>query len=190
MKFGINIFMYANKTKFLIVFIICGLCLVLSCNQDLNSALQSVNENSKIQNERTDRVEVIQKINNELETNRMLWEKQKISSYNFIASIIEEGGSSIGEVLIKVRDEECISIESNIKDRYDTVISGNIDKYKEFSSVKSMFITIQSNIDKGVLTKVEFNRKFGYPEKIFLNPYPKSNYYFAFTVKKLEIVNN
>lgn len=130
-------------------------------------------------------------VNDELEKNRALWTAQKITDYNFLANIMEEGGGSIlGEVLIKVRQGKSFSIESNIKNANGGVIKGEIEKYKDFDTFDKMFDLIQNRLDSGENAVVTYNKSFGYPETIILNPFPNTTYYFAVNVKKFERVKN
>jgi hypothetical protein len=123
--------------------------------------------------------------NEELEKNVQLWQQSKIANYNFVVFRITMGTWGWQPSLIKVRDGQVIS-----KDPIGEVgPMTHVDGHEEFETVEKMFATVQEAFNKGYGVNVSYNREFGYPEEIRINPRPYSTDQTIITsIKDFEII--
>ena len=136
----------------------------------------------KVEEERINNIKITDP---ELERNRSMWLEKNIVNYNITVSAYQ-GGNVIpaDSVLIEIRDGKGTLIEPTPK-----VDKVRLEVYKVFDTVEKMFDAIQQGFEEEAIVEVKYNKKFGYPEEMYVNYYQKgSDQYKRIKIKKFEIV--
>ncbi len=105
----------------------------------------------------------------ELESNRRLWQENKMTDYNFV--IAKYAGGNTNEwnrspVLIKVRKDEKISIE--VESKSDSSIMAGADGFEDFDTIGKLFDYIKQKLNDKNIIDVEYDKKLGYPKNVFM----------------------
>ena len=123
--------------------------------------------------------------NDELEKNIRLWKESKITNYNFVIGKIDMGTWGWMPSLIKVRNNQAISKEPIGEPGPMT----RIDGYTDFETVEKAFNTIQEAYDKEYRVEVLYNKEFGYPKNIIIDPRTAlTDTVFTTEINKFEII--
>ena len=121
---------------------------------------------------------------NELERNRKLWLERKVISYDFECEQIAPGVQGWAPVAVKVREGKVISISKIPKDS-----PAKIDGYENVETIEKMFDFIKQELDKKRIINADYNKEFGYPERLGIVYSFNIDSSKAFNIKKFEIKN-
>jgi hypothetical protein len=96
----------------------------------------------------------------ELERNRLLWQENKITNYNFVCGQYAGGFENPAEpAIIKVREGKAISIEAVAKSN-----APKLNGYENFDTIDKLFEYARQQLENGKILNVKYNKKLGYPE--------------------------
>jgi hypothetical protein len=101
----------------------------------------------------------------ELERNKQLWQESNVADYDFVIIRYQGGMYVWAPVLVQVRGRKAISMKPTKK--VEELVK--VD-YGDFDTIDKTFDVIQRSYDKGDKVTVTYNEKFGYPEKIKVQP--------------------
>jgi hypothetical protein len=98
----------------------------------------------------------------EINKNRLLWQENKISNYDFVCEQFRGGMYGYPRVVVKVRDGKPFSLEGT--ENLDLTMN-KIDDYDKMGSFENMFDFLQAELEKGRILTVKYN-KLGYPQVV------------------------
>jgi hypothetical protein len=119
----------------------------------------------------------------EIESNRRLWQENKIANYDFICQQIAGGENGWSAVVIKVQDSKTISIERTPKDGV-----AKIDGYEKFDTIDKIFDYLKKELENGRIITAKYNEKYGYPEEFNIGYSNDIDSWFGANIEKFEIV--
>ncbi len=103
----------------------------------------------------------------ELEKNLRLWQESEIANYNCVTWKFATGATSdwnAFQALIKVRNNQNISIESKLKQK-----DFRVEDYKDFDSIDKIFKYIRQELDNGRIVYAKYDKKSGYPKSVIFD---------------------
>jgi len=127
----------------------------------------------------------------ELERNRNLWKQNQIADYDFVVSKSAHGYTDKWTrlpVLIKIRDDEKISIEKVEKDK-DYVIYSRTDGFENFDTVDKLFNYLRQELEKGRILGIKYHKDLGYPKNVVILD-SHDTHGRIIVVEKIEVVKN
>ena len=129
---------------------------------------------------------VIKTIDSELDKQRRIWLEHKIVNYNITVTGFQGGNVIPPEnILIEVRNGKGV-----VKEMGTTHDPITLKIYEEFDTIDKMFNEIQLGIENNAEVNVQYNKKFGYPEKWFVNYLQKgTDKGKGITINKFEAIN-
>lgn len=123
-----------------------------------NCAAQEADDMAESESENLPKV-----LDPELEKARALWQSKNIADYDMeMSAELPENRIWVRKVKIKVRGGKCTFIISA-----DSNQTGSLTGWEGIDTVAGVFDAIQTGRNRGVKeTRVEYNREYGYPEKV------------------------
>lgn len=127
----------------------------------------------------------------ELERNRQLWQESKIVDYDFVIAKYAGGMTNTWNrqpVVIKIRGGEEISLEKASKE-YDYVYDSRTDGFEDFDTIDKLFSYLRQELDDRNIIEAEYDRKYGYPKKVFITFTFASNHnWHTIDVSKFKVI--
>lgn len=122
-------------------------------------------------------------ISAELEQNRRLWEENKITNYDFVCHRDAGGVNGWGDALIKVRNNQSISIEKADKESL-----AKIDGYEKFDTVEKIFDSIKQDLESGNAIQVKYDKNLGYPKEVGIMFSYDIDSWTDFSIEKFKVI--
>lgn len=103
----------------------------------------------------------------ELERNSRLWQKNRISNYNFVIAKYAGGTTNSwnrSPVLITVREGRVASIEK-VSDE-DSSMYSKVDGFEDFDTIDKLFTFARQRLENGNMIHARYEKKLGYPKRM------------------------
>lgn len=145
-------------------------CSTSNQNENTNNSnsknTQSVNSsfNPPVNLNNTKERKYADKLLNELNKNRELWKSQNISDYDYFCEVWGGGMTVFNPASIKVRDGKTSSSEEIVLSEYHFHYN-----FERIDSFEKMFDFIKEQVERGSSVNIDYNKKFGFPERFGIN---------------------